>query len=77
MTRGDEVARGLLEALAAAKVDVPVVLRLDGNTASKGRAILAEANVEGLTIAGSAAEAVRLVVAAARERAVTASPVEV
>ena len=77
MTRGDEVARGLLEALAAARLDVPVVLRLDGNTASKGRAILAEADVEGLTIAASASEAVRLVVAAARERAATATCTEV
>lgn len=77
MTRGDEVARGLLEALAAARPDVPVVLRLDGNTASKGRAILAEANVEGLTIAASASEAVRLVVAAARERAATPTRAEV
>ncbi|HET6495989.1 MAG TPA: ADP-forming succinate--CoA ligase subunit beta [Thermoleophilia bacterium] len=76
MTRGDEVARGLLEALAAARLDVPVVLRLDGNTASKGRAILVEANVEGLAIAASASEAVRLVVAAARERAVTATRAE-
>jgi succinyl-CoA synthetase beta subunit len=77
MTRGDEVARGLLVALAAAQLDVPVVLRLEGNTASKGRAILAEANVEGLTIAASASEAVGLVVAAARERAATATRAEV
>ncbi len=69
ITRGDEVARGLLRALADAGVAVPVVVRLDGNAAAEGRAILAAAGAEELTIAGSAAEAVRLVVAAARERA--------
>lgn len=68
ITRGDEVARGLLRALDEAHVGVPVVVRLDGNNAAEGRTILADAGVGGLLIAASAAEAVRLVVAAARER---------
>jgi succinyl-CoA synthetase beta subunit len=67
ITRGDEVARGLIEALGSAGVDVPVVVRLDGNAAEEGRAVLAEARLDGVTVAGSAAEAVNLVVAAARE----------
>lgn len=69
ITRCDEVARGLLETLAEARLALPVVVRLDGNVGAEGRAILAAGNVPGLTIAESAAEAVRLVVAAAREGA--------
>ena len=69
ITRCDEVAHGLIEALGATGVDAPVVVRLDGNAAEEGRAVLAEARIPGVTVAGSAAEAVRLVVAAARESA--------
>jgi succinyl-CoA synthetase beta subunit len=65
ITRCDEVARGLVQALGRARVDVPVVVRLDGNAAAEGRAILAEAQVSGVTVAASATEAVRLAVAAA------------
>jgi succinyl-CoA synthetase beta subunit len=66
ITRCDEVAHGLIEALGATGVDAPVVVRLDGNAAEEGRAVLAEARLAGVTVAGSAGEAVRLVVAAAR-----------
>ncbi len=69
ITRCDEVARGLIEALDATGVDAPVVVRLDGNAAEEGRAVLAEARLAGVTVAGSAGEAVRLAVAAARESA--------
>ncbi len=68
ITRGDEVAQGLIEALGTGGLDVPVVVRLDGNVAEEGRAVLAQARLAGVTVAGSAAEAVELVVAAARER---------
>ena len=68
ITRGDEVARGLVEALGSAGVDAPVVVRLDGNAAEEGRAVLADARLAGVTVAASAGEAVELVVAAARER---------
>ncbi len=67
ITRCDEVARGLIEVLGTAAVDAPVVVRLDGNAAEEGHAVLAEARLPGVTVAGSAGEAVRLVVAAARE----------
>ena len=69
ITRCDEVARGLIEALDATVVDAPVVVRLDGNAAEEGRAVLAEARLDGVTVAVSAGEAVRLVVEAAHERA--------
>ena len=43
ITRGDEVARGILEALERMKIDLPIVVRLDGTNAAEGRAMLAEA----------------------------------
>jgi len=65
ITRCDEVARGLVQVLGQARVDVPVVVRLDGNAAAEGRAVLADARLPGLTVAAGAAEAVRLAVAGA------------
>ncbi|CUU35354.1 MAG: ADP-forming succinate--CoA ligase subunit beta [Armatimonadetes bacterium] len=41
ITRGDEVARGILEALATLEVKVPIVVRLAGTHAEEGRALLA------------------------------------
>jgi succinyl-CoA synthetase beta subunit len=69
ITRCDEVARGLIEVLDAAALDVPVVVRLDGNAAPEGRRVLADAGLAGVTVAADAAEAVRLAVSAARQRA--------
>jgi succinyl-CoA synthetase beta subunit len=43
ITRCDEVARGILQALSTMRIDIPVVVRLDGTNAEEGRAILAEA----------------------------------
>ncbi|MFN7018712.1 MAG: ADP-forming succinate--CoA ligase subunit beta [Fimbriimonadales bacterium] len=40
ITRGDEVARGMLEAFETLKVDIPVVVRLAGTHAEEGRALL-------------------------------------
>ena len=66
ITRCDEVARGLVQVFGENKVDVPVIVRLDGTAAADGHAVLAEAGLAGVTVAGSAAEAVELAVAAAR-----------
>ena len=41
ITRVDEVANGVLEALARVAISTPIVLRLDGTNAVEGRAILA------------------------------------
>jgi succinyl-CoA synthetase beta subunit len=41
ITRVDEVANGVLEALARVSIAAPIVLRLDGTNAVEGRAILA------------------------------------
>jgi succinyl-CoA synthetase beta subunit len=41
ITRVDDVANGVLEALQRVKISTPIVLRLDGTNAVEGRAILA------------------------------------
>src|SRR4051812_33045803 len=43
ITRCDEVARGILTALDQMKIELPIVVRLDGTNAEEGRRILAEA----------------------------------
>ncbi len=40
ITRGEEVANGILEALNRVTIDAPIVIRLDGTNAEEGRAIL-------------------------------------
>lgn len=64
ITRGDEVARGILMALDEVKTDVPMVVRLVGTNEEEGRALLADAN---MITAKSLAEAAQKAVEAARE----------
>jgi succinyl-CoA synthetase beta subunit len=45
ITRGDEVARGILAALQEVNSNVPMVIRLVGTNAEQGRQILAEAHM--------------------------------
>jgi len=45
ITRGDEVARGILSALDEVKTKVPMVIRLVGTNAEEGREILKQANM--------------------------------
>ena len=40
ITRGEEVANGILEAMKRVTIDSPIVIRLDGTNAEEGRAIL-------------------------------------
>jgi succinyl-CoA synthetase beta subunit len=42
ITRGDEVARGLLSAIEQTGITLPIVVRLDGTNADEGRRILSE-----------------------------------
>ena len=44
ITRCDEVARGILQALERMGIDKPIVVRLDGTNAEEGRRLLAEAD---------------------------------
>jgi len=46
ITRGDEVARGIITALDEAQSDVPMVVRLLGTNAEEGMRILADANMQ-------------------------------
>jgi succinyl-CoA synthetase beta subunit len=45
ITRGDEVARGIVEALGRVELRAPIVIRLDGTNAEAGRAILVDAGI--------------------------------
>jgi succinyl-CoA synthetase beta subunit len=40
ITRGEEVAKGILEALERVDIQAPIVIRLDGTNAAEGRALL-------------------------------------
>jgi succinyl-CoA synthetase beta subunit len=64
ITRCDEVAKGLIEAFAQIKPEVPFVVRLDGTNDEAGRTLLAEANLPGVyaesTMDGAAARVVEL-----------------
>ncbi len=64
ITRCDEVARGVLEALEQLEVEVPLVVRLDGTNDVEGRQILADAAPPNVfvepTMLGAAARVVEL-----------------
>lgn len=45
ITRGDEVAKGLLSVTSEMDVKVPIVIRLAGTRAEEGRALLADSNL--------------------------------
>jgi succinyl-CoA synthetase beta subunit len=40
ITRGEEVANGIVEALKRVNIDAPIIIRLDGTNADEGRSIL-------------------------------------
>ncbi len=40
ITRGDEVANGIVQALGRVHIDAPIVIRIDGTNAAQGREIL-------------------------------------
>ncbi len=40
ITKGEEVANGIVQALATVAIDAPIVIRLDGTNAEEGREIL-------------------------------------
>ncbi len=73
ITACDEVANGIVAAIgtlhdAGEKIDAPLVVRLDGNNAEEGRAILARAGLAGVeqfdTMDGAARRAAELAAAA-------------
>ncbi|HWD08816.1 MAG TPA: ADP-forming succinate--CoA ligase subunit beta [Actinomycetota bacterium] len=64
ITRGDAVAGGILEALGRTRVEVPIVVRLEGTNATEGRAMLAAAHHPNVRTAGGMMEAARMAVEA-------------
>jgi succinyl-CoA synthetase beta subunit len=60
ITRCDEVARGILEALERLDMSrYPIVVRLDGTNAEEGRSILAEAAPANLHVEPTMLDAAR------------------
>jgi succinyl-CoA synthetase beta subunit len=68
ITRCDEVARGILEALDRMSIELPIVVRLDGTNAEEGRAMLAEAAPPNLYVEETMLSAAERVVELARAR---------
>jgi succinyl-CoA synthetase beta subunit len=66
ITRCDEVAQGIVEALDRIDATVPIVVRLDGTNAEEGRRILAEADHERIIPAATMLEAAQKAVDAAK-----------
>lgn len=64
ITRGDEVARGIIEATRTIGLELPLVVRLDGTHSEEGLALLAEAGLDNLhhesTMLGAAKKVVEL-----------------
>jgi succinyl-CoA synthetase beta subunit len=50
ITRGDEVAKGIIEASKRIDIKVPLVVRLDGTNSEEGLKLLADAGIENLTV---------------------------
>jgi len=59
ITRCDEVARGILQALSQITIEHPIVVRFDGTNAEEGREILAEAAPPNLHIEPTMLDAAR------------------
>ena len=67
ITRADEVARGILEALDEVKIELPLVVRLVGTNEEEAHTIMAEAALPNMVSATSLADAAQKAVAAAQQ----------
>jgi succinyl-CoA synthetase beta subunit len=65
ITRCDEVANGIVEAMRRVDLKSPLVVRLDGTNAEQGRTILKANGSEQLIMAATMVEAARKAVALA------------
>ena len=65
ITRGDEVANGIVEAIGRVDMRSPIVIRLDGTNADEGRAILEPHLSESMHMAPTMLDAARQAVALA------------
>ncbi|MFN7150559.1 MAG: ADP-forming succinate--CoA ligase subunit beta [Microthrixaceae bacterium] len=68
ITRGEEVANGILEALNRVTIDAPIVIRLDGTNAEEGRSILEPHLSDQLQMQPTMLDAARTVVQLAEAR---------
>ena len=66
ITRCDEVAKGILQALGQMGIGLPIVVRLDGTNADAGRSILAEAAPPNLYVEPTMLDAARRAVELSR-----------
>lgn len=66
IVRCDRVANGILEATKLTKVDVPVIVRLDGTNAAEAADILNNAGISNIVAATDLADGARKAVAAAK-----------
>jgi len=64
ITRGDEIAKGIIEAFQKIEIGVPLVVRLDGTNSEEGLGLLADADLPNLhvekTMLGAAEKVVEL-----------------
>jgi succinyl-CoA synthetase beta subunit len=69
ITRGDEIAKGIIEASRQVDINVPLVVRLDGTNSEEGLGLLADADLPNLhvekTMLGAAEKVVELAKASA------------
>jgi succinyl-CoA synthetase beta subunit len=65
ITKGDEVANGIITALGRVQIDSPIVIRLDGTNADEGRGILEPHLNDNLRMEPTMVEAAKTVVALA------------
>ena len=68
ITKGEEVANGIVAALERVRIDSPIVIRLDGTNADEGRAILEPHLSETLQLQPTMVDAARAVVEIAQSR---------
>jgi succinyl-CoA synthetase beta subunit len=68
ITKGEEVANGIVQALEQVSIGSPIVIRLDGTNAEEGRAILAKYESERLVSRPTMVEAARTAVEMAEAR---------
>jgi len=66
ITRGDLVARGIVEVCSRLRLPWPIVVRLDGTNAEEGRRILSTSSIENLVPASTMREAAEKAVRIAR-----------
>lgn len=66
ITRCDEVARGIVEAVERVEIASPIVLRLEGTNAAEGRAVIQEHAPRGVVVVSDMAQAAEAAVRAGK-----------